>query len=137
MRFWRFNAVGVIGFAVQLAALMLLVDAGVQYLAATAIAVEAAILHNFVWHDRWTWRDRPATGLTRLARLLRFHALNGGVSLAGNLALMRLLVGVLHVPPLPANLAAVLSCAVVNFLASDRAVFRSDRSAGSEDPAYT
>ena len=33
---------------------------GVHYLVATAIGVEAAILTNFLWHDRWTWRDRPA-----------------------------------------------------------------------------
>ena len=23
--------------------------------------VEAAILHNFAWHQRWTWRARPAS----------------------------------------------------------------------------
>ena len=25
------------------------------------IAVELAILINFVWHERWTWQDRPAS----------------------------------------------------------------------------
>ena len=25
---------------------------------ATALAVETAILTNFFWHERWTWRDR-------------------------------------------------------------------------------
>ena len=25
---------------------------------ATALAVEAALLHNFVWHQQVTWRDR-------------------------------------------------------------------------------
>ena len=134
MRFWRFNAVGVLGFAVQLAVLALAVHAGVHYLAATAIAVEVAILNNFFWHERWTWRDRPAAGRMRAVRLLRFHALNGGVSLAGNIALMRLLVGVLGMPPLSANAIAVLCCAIVNFFASDRGVFRTG---GSADPAYT
>ena len=71
MRFWRFNAVGVLGFAVQLAVLALLVHGGVHYLAATAIAVEAAILHNFLWHERWTWADRPGRGRARAGRLLR------------------------------------------------------------------
>jgi len=123
MRFWRFNAVGGLGFVVQLGVLALLVHAGVHYLVATAIAVESALLHNFAWHERWTWRDRPATGQTRVARLLRFHALNGAVSLAGNIALMRLFVGALHMPPLPANLLAVLTCAAVNYIGADRAVF--------------
>src|SRR3954469_20693826 len=117
MRFWRFNGVGVIGFAVQLGVLAVLLHVGMHYLAATALAVEAAVLHNFLWHEQWTWRDRPAAGRARLSRLWRFHALNGVVSLAGNLLLMRLLVGLLGMPPIPANVAAVLACALVNFTA--------------------
>jgi putative flippase GtrA len=123
MRFIRFNAVGVIGFVVQLAVLTILLRAGAHYLVATAIAVEAAVLHNFAWHDRWTWRDRPAPGSVRLGRLGRFHLLNGLVSLVGNLAIMRLLVGTFGVPTLPANLLAVLVCAAVNYATSDRLVF--------------
>jgi putative flippase GtrA len=124
-RFVRFNAVGLIGFVVQLLVLALLLRAGLHYLAATAIAVEVAILHNFLWHERWTWRERAASGRARLAQLGRFHLLNGLTSLIGNLLLMRLLVGTLGVPAVPANLAAVTACSLVNFFASDRAVFRS------------
>jgi len=124
-RFLTFNGVGVLGFAVQLAVLAWLLHFDVHYLAATAIAVEAAVLHNFLWHERWTWRDRPATFRGRLRRLWRFHALNGIVSLACNLLLMRLLVGALGAPPLLANLVAVLTGSVVNFFASDRIVFDS------------
>lgn len=123
MRFLRFNGVGVAGFALQLGLLAALLFAGVHYLVATALAVEAAVLHNFAWHERWTWRDRPATGRSRLARLWRFHALNGLVSLVGNVALMRVLVGAFGMPALPANLIAVLACSLVNYLASDRLVF--------------
>jgi hypothetical protein len=36
------------------------------------------------------------------------------------------LVGALGAPPIPANLAAVLLCSVVNFVGSDRAVFGAD-----------
>lgn len=151
-RFIRFNAVGVLGFVVQLAVLAGLVRAGVHYLAATVIAVEAAILHNFVWHERWTWRDRgqsltagherthakaaetkTADGSLRSLRALReylpvkrlagFHVLNGAVSLGGNLLVMRLLVGAWAMPPLAANLIAVLACSVVNFWLGDRLVF--------------
>jgi putative flippase GtrA len=122
-RFVAFNVVGVLGFAVQLGTLALLVHGGVHYLAATAIAVEAAILHNFLWHERWTWADRPGRGRERLGRLARFHAVNGGVSLAGNLLLMPLLVRVAGLPILLANVAAVLTCALVNFGGADRFVF--------------
>jgi dolichol-phosphate mannosyltransferase len=123
MRFVRFNAVGLLGFAVQLGVLALLVRSGLHYLAATALAVETAILHNFFWHERWTWADRPVHGTTRLARLARFHGVNGVVSLTGNLLLMPLLVGLVDLPLLFANAIAVLVCALVNFTGADRLVF--------------
>jgi dolichol-phosphate mannosyltransferase len=123
-RFLRFNVVGVIGFGIQLGVLALLVRPGTHYLVATAIAVEAAVLQNFLWHERWTWRDRPVRGRARAARLWRFHAINGFVSIGGNLLLMRLLVGACGMPPLAANVAAVLACSLVNFSGSDRIVFR-------------
>lgn len=122
-RFLRFNSVGVAGFAVQIGLLSVLVYLGVHYLVATAGAVEAAVLHNFFWHERWTWADRPVDGRARLARLGRFHALNGVVSLVGNLVLMRLFVGTLGMPAIPANLLSVLACAAVNYFGSDRIVF--------------
>ena len=124
VRFLRFNGVGVLGFVLQLGVLALLLRAGVHYLPATALAVELAVLHNFAWHERWTWRDRPADAGTRAGRLWRFHASNGLISLAGNLVLMRLLVGLLAMPAVPANLLAVLLCSLINFTASDRLVFR-------------
>lgn len=124
LRWLKFNFVGALGIGVQLAALAALTALGLGYLAATALAVEAALLHNFLWHERMTWRDR-ATPLLRpvLGRLLRFQLANGLISLIGNLLLMRLLVGVFHLPLLPANLAAIACCGVLNFLVSDRLVF--------------
>jgi putative flippase GtrA len=125
-RWLVFNGVGVLGFGVQLAVLATLVEwTGFHYLLATAIAVEAAVLHNFLWHQQWTWCDRPvAAPRALLARLGRFHLTNGAISLAGNLAIVRVLTGTLHVDPLTANVVAVVVCSLVNFLASDALVFK-------------
>src|SRR5687768_9253087 len=92
-RWLRFNGVGALGAGVQLALLGWLThDAGLHYLWATAVAVEASVLHNFCWHERWTWQDRPAGSRQRLLnRLVRFHLSNGAISLAGNLLIMRVL----------------------------------------------
>jgi dolichol-phosphate mannosyltransferase len=123
-RWLKFNFVGALGIGVQLAALSLLTAAGLGYLAATALAVETAVLHNFVWHERMTWRDRATPILGRLlTRFLRFQMANGAISLAGNLLAMRLLVGALHLPVLAANLGAIAGCAALNFVVSDRLVF--------------
>ena len=125
-RWLTFNAVGAAGVVLQLAVLAFFVHiAGFHYLAATVFAVEAAILHNFVWHQKWTWHDRPAASRTEvLERLARFHLLNGGVSLAGNFALMAVLTGVLRMDPVIANLAAIAACSLVNFALSTTLVFR-------------
>jgi putative flippase GtrA len=97
---------------------------GWHYLIATAVAVEAAILHNFIWHDHWTWRDRPVTSRQRVARLMTFNTTNGFVSVAGNVVLTALFAGWLGVPIIIANIMAVALCSAANFLAADRVVFR-------------
>ena len=67
-RWWKFNAVGAMGIVVQLAVLSVLKSGlGMNYLAATALAVEATVVHNFFWHERYTWADRASSA--RLARL--------------------------------------------------------------------
>ena len=46
------------------------------------IAVEITLLHNFAWHERWTWRERAGGGPARvLVRLARVHAGTGVASL--------------------------------------------------------
>lgn len=120
-RLWKFSLVGTIGIAVQLGILAGLLALRVNYLSATALAVEAAVLHNFAWHQRFTWSDRA--GCSVVARLFRFHLSNGLISIVGNLVIMRALVGWLLVPVMAANVIAISICFVANFLASDRWVF--------------
>lgn len=113
LRYWKFNLVGAMGMVVQLVALALINRAAPgHYLYATAAAIELALLHNFVWHLHFTWRDRrdPSALLTQL---VRFHVANGLVSMLGNLALMRILGP--HLPLLVANSIAILCCSIVNF----------------------
>ena len=125
LRWLKFNLVGGIGIGVQLAALAILKSVlHFDYLLATALAVETAVIHNFLWHERFTWADRPSRQvLHSLARLGKFNLSNGLVSLVGNVIIMRALVGGLGMNYVVANLIAVASCAVINFLLSDRFVF--------------
>ena len=124
--FIRFNIVGVFGFALQSGALFVLTHIAppVGYLLATAAAVELAVLNNFVWHQCWTWKDRPATtkGET-LRRLVTFNITNGAVSITGNLVFMSILVGRLGLPIAGANVASVAACSICNFFLADRIAF--------------
>ena len=116
VRWLKFNAVGAIGVSVQLSVLAALLQLGVHYLVATALAVEAAVLQNYYWHTRWTWKGREGS-------LWRFHLSNGLLSLISNLVWMRMFTGWLGIPPLPANLMAIALTSTANFLLGDRWVF--------------
>lgn len=130
-RWLKFNAVGALGIGVQLAALAVFAGLlSLHYLVATALAVETAVLHNFVWHCRWTWKDRTRDGAgldPLLGALVRFHVSNGLVSIVGNLLFMRLLVGQLHLHYLAGNMVSIALCSVANFLLSEVFVFRARR----------
>jgi putative flippase GtrA len=124
-RWLKFNFVGGIGIGVQFAALFVLKGMfHIDYLAATAVAVEAAVVHNFVWHEQFTWADRiNSSWKSSIPRFLRFNLTTGAVSILGNLALMRVLVGEGHVNYLLANAIAIALCSIANFLVSDSWVF--------------
>ena len=213
VRWLRFNFVGGIGIGVQFLMLFLLKSAlHLDYLLATALAVEAAVVHNFIWHERYTWADRvrPSwhsahhasgteaqnlwerllAGLKRVranlcrplrdwlhsavrtrhcraglshvaptglqdqtgngnrsgrlltdvlkrcatpgqfgpsfARFLRFNLTTGGVSIVGNLALMRVMVGAGQMNYLVANGIAIALCSLANFLVSEEWVFEEE-----------
>ena len=151
VRWCKFNFVGGIGIGVQFAALFFLKSVmRFHYLAATAIAVEAAVVHNFVWHEQFTWADRTKFragdsqefGARRLresrlrkslVRFLRFNLANGGVSILGNLALMKVMVGLGQVNYLLANAIAIVMCSLANFLVSERWVFGADERSAAKD----
>ncbi len=122
--FLRFNVTSLVGLAVQLATLWLLIHGcGLHYLVATILGVAAAVVHNFVWHWRWTWADRRLAPRRLLAAFWRFAIANGAVSLAGNVLMMPMLVGGFGLPPVPANVTAVAICGLINFSLADRVVF--------------
>jgi len=125
-RLSRFSLVGFIGALLQLALVSLLTKYfGVLSTAATLVAVEITILHNFVWHEHVTWSDRGSKGFRHLVRRLwRFQTGNGLVSLAGNTALMYCLVERFKAPVLPAAIGVIAVCSLANFLIADRWVYR-------------
>lgn len=132
-RWVRFNAVGAIGICVQLLAVYLLgAVLTLSSLYATALGVEVAVLHNFFWHQHFTWRDRRMVKQSVLRRLLGFNVTTGAMSLTGNLFVVSLLMRAFHAPLLAANLFAVAACSLVNFAVSDTMVFRATKSSMSD-----
>jgi len=121
-RFFRFNAVGALGVAVQLLSLWLLTGvAAVHYLVATCVAVSLAVVHNFIWHRLWTWKDRDVDAIRACAR---FVLTNGLLSLVSNLGVTAALVSGAHAHPVVANVFAITTSGLLNFWLGDVVVFR-------------
>jgi putative flippase GtrA len=127
VRWGKFNLVGAMGMVVQLGALAALnrLWQG-HYLAATAAALELTLVHNFIWHLHYTWRDRRCRGAL-LTQFVRFHLSNGLVSIVGNLALMPLLVRGAQIPVVASNAIAILCCSLVNFCLGNSWAFAAPR----------
>ena len=126
VRFAKFNLVGLMGAALQLLLWYLLVKSfHLGEVTATPIAVESVVLHNFVWHEQFTWRgqDDRARG-QRAIRLWRFHISNGLISIGGNTALTYFLIEQLKAPAFASAAVAIALCAPVNFLLADLWVYR-------------
>jgi putative flippase GtrA len=127
IRWGKFNLVGAMGVVVQLAALALFNHwmAG-RYLYASAAAIEFTLLHNFIWHLHYTWRDRRDNTIP-LCQFVRFHLSNGSVSMLGNLCLMRLLVCEVRLSLLVSNVIAILCCSIMNFCLGNNWAFTATR----------
>lgn len=126
-RWLKFNFVGAMGIGVQLAGVELASALlHTNPVLATVLGVEAAVLHNFVWHEKFTWVDRGRTRRWRgrLAQFLWFNGTTGAISIAGNVMIVLLVQWRAHVPVVAANCAAVAACSMINFVVNDRIVFR-------------
>lgn len=122
-RYFRFNLVGMLGFAVQTVTLTTLLGwTGVSDLVALTVAVLVALSHNFLWHEHVTWPGRPPE--ERLARFARFQMSTGSLSLLSNLGLTKLVMMMTGLPVVASNVLAVASASLINFVFNDKIVFR-------------
>jgi putative flippase GtrA len=118
----RYLAVATLGAAVQAAVVIAATVFGCSPVAATVVGIEAAILHNFAWHDRWTWGDRKRRE-PRLLRLVRYNAAMAGTSLVLGAGITWMVVEGFGLGVLPANAVAVGVVALANYMMSDRVLF--------------
>jgi dolichol-phosphate mannosyltransferase len=87
-QFLRFCLVGASGYAVNLAVYATLLDAGLHYLAAAAVAFLVAAISNYVWNRTWTFGTSGAPVVGQGARALVVSALSLGANQLFLLALV-------------------------------------------------
>jgi putative flippase GtrA len=123
-RWGLFNLIGSGGFLIQMAALSTLTRFfGWHYVWASLVAIELAIVHNFIAHSHWTWRDRAPRTRREWTTTFGRYQLAKSASLAANLGMTAWLVNTAHVPVEAASAGAVLALSIVNFLVADAFVF--------------
>lgn len=82
----RYAVVSALGAIVQLATVVTLGHATPLHPTTIAfLSVAAAVLHNFAWHERWTWRSRTRHAGSAWARLAAYASSNGLVSAAAGM----------------------------------------------------
>jgi dolichol-phosphate mannosyltransferase len=128
-QFVRFCAVGASGYAVNLAVYATLLEAGMHYLAAAAIAFLVAAGSNYLWNRTWTFRTSDAPVLKQGARALVVSALSLG---ANQLFLVVLVAaGAGH---LAAQAVAIVLATPFSFAANKLWAFAAEPSAGELQP---
>ncbi len=119
-RFLRFGLVGFSGVFVDMAIFYLLSDPstlGLGLSRSKVIASELAIINNFLWNDKWTFRDFALNQSGKQQRIKRFIKFNliclVGIGL--NLIILNTLVNVFGMNRYLANLIAIAIVTIWNF----------------------
>jgi dolichol-phosphate mannosyltransferase len=128
-QFVRFCAVGASGYAVNLAVYAALLETGMHYLAAAAIAFLVAAGSNYLWNRTWTFGTSDVPVLRQGARALVVSAL----SLGANQLFLVVLVsaGTGH---LAAQAVAIVLATPFSFAANKLWAFAAEPSAGELQP---
>ena len=122
----RFNTIGVMGVGVQLSVLLTLRShLEINPFVASFFAIQCAVIHNFLWHQKWTWSNAKVSGRKAIfRRFLRFSSSSGTISTIGTLGFTAILVQAVNLPYVVCNLLAIAACNVANFLFSNTFVFQ-------------
>ena len=126
IRFARFGIVGASGVVVNQSLLMALHGGlGWSLVPSSLLAIECAILSNFVLSALWIWRYDFAGSLRRiLEKLVQYQAATLVSSLGLNASVLAALVYLFDVDYRIANLAGIGAGMSLNFIAGELWVFR-------------
>ena len=114
----KFGLVGIIGIAVNQAALYVFTDVlGIYYLWSAVLASQVSTLNNFLLTEYWVFGDRELGG-SRLWRYLAFNAINAATLLI-RIPVLYVLTDIFGVFYLWSNLVAIAATFGVRYLVAD------------------
>ena len=111
----KFGLVGIIGIFVNEGILYLLTEhAGWFYLISSVMAIQSAILNNFIFNHVWTFKERRSESLSLLNRLGRFELISI-TGAAASIILLFILTSLFGIHYLKSNLIAIMVTFMINF----------------------
>lgn len=117
-RFIRFILVGLSGMAVDMGMLYLFYDLlGIGLTRSALLAAEIAIINNFFWNDRWTFKDlaNQQRGWRKVAKRFAKFNIICLMGLILKVLLLNLLFNGLHINAYLANFLAIIAVTFWNF----------------------
>jgi len=114
-RFIKFGIVGTSGILANNFVLWLLVElSGLPFYLCSLIAIETAILNNFLLNDAWTWADRKSG--SKIIRFLKYNASTAFSSIFINISVLMFFKEWVGLPYIISNLIGIGFGMLVNFL---------------------
>jgi len=120
-RMIKFSIVGVIGAGINTGFLWILTDlAGLYYLFSSVVAIEIAIMMQFMMNDRWTFRDRKTTDAGQfIKRIFKSNLWRSG-GLAVNVGVLYLFTAYIGVYYLLSNIFGIVCAFSLNYILESR-----------------
>ena len=98
---------------------------GVRLIPASMMAIEIAIIHNFIWFRHWAWKDRKSENRQPFFKqLLMYNVATGIVDLSANVTILWVLSTLFHVHYMLANILGMLAGPFIKFWLNDKVIFR-------------
>ena len=121
VRLIKFSIVGTIGAGINTLFLWILTDfAGLFYLFSSVIAIEIAIIIQFLINDRWTFRERKTKHLRQFfKRILKSNLWRSG-GLVVNAAILYLLTEYAGLYYLISNIFGIICAFLLNYTLESR-----------------
>jgi len=121
IRLFKFSIVGGIGAVINTGLLWLFTEvAGIYYLYSSIVAIEIAILMQFIMNDRWTFKEQKTTQVAQfITRLVKSNIWRSG-GLAVNIGVLYLLTEYAGVYYLLSNIVGIFCAFLLNYLLESR-----------------
>ena len=121
LRLTKFSIVGAIGAGINTGFLWVFTDvAGIFYLYSSAIAIEIAIILQFLMNDRWTFKEQKTTHVEQfIKRILKSNLWRSG-GLVVNIGVLYFLTEYVGVYYLLSNIVGIICAFLLNYLFESR-----------------